>query len=162
MCASNSHSYTHLIQALCIVRKPTLWGFITSKYPGTHDIGLATGTGALGFLFLGFSPAGVVRTKGAAKIMAGDLFSLHGTVSPSQHSNVPGAQTACSAPSLESVHAMLAWPRPREATPIKSNHRTPQFALYIAHVSRTRVVYSSYTVQKIKCQHSGEQALYTG
>ena len=40
MCASNSHSYTHLIQALGIVRKPTLWGFITSKYPGTHDIGL--------------------------------------------------------------------------------------------------------------------------
>ena len=42
MCASNSHSYTHLIQALCIVRKPTVWVFITSKYPGTHDIGLPT------------------------------------------------------------------------------------------------------------------------
>ena len=41
MCASNSHSYTHLIQALGIVRKPTIWVFITSKYPGTHDIGLA-------------------------------------------------------------------------------------------------------------------------
>ena len=40
MCASNSHSYTHLIQALGIVRKPTVWVFITSKYPGTHDIGL--------------------------------------------------------------------------------------------------------------------------
>ena len=27
--ASNSHSYTHLILALGIVREPTLWGFIT-------------------------------------------------------------------------------------------------------------------------------------
>ena len=40
MCASNSHSYTHLIQALGIVREPTVWVFITSKYPGTRDIGL--------------------------------------------------------------------------------------------------------------------------
>ena len=40
MCASNSHSYTHLILAVGIVRKPTVWVFITSKYPGTHDIGL--------------------------------------------------------------------------------------------------------------------------
>ena len=40
MCASNSHSYTHLIQALGIVREPPVWVFITSKYPGTHDIGL--------------------------------------------------------------------------------------------------------------------------
>ena len=44
MCASNSHSYTHLIQALGIVRKPTVWLFITPKCPGTHDIGL-TSTG---------------------------------------------------------------------------------------------------------------------
>ena len=42
MYASNSHSYTHLILALGIVRKPTVWVFITSKYPGIHDIGLAT------------------------------------------------------------------------------------------------------------------------
>ena len=42
MCASNSHSYTHLILALGIVREPTVWVFITSKYPGTHDIGLPT------------------------------------------------------------------------------------------------------------------------
>ena len=41
MYASNSHSYTHLILALGIVREPTLWGFITSQYPGIHDIGLA-------------------------------------------------------------------------------------------------------------------------
>ena len=40
MYASNSHSYTHLILALGIVRKPTVWLFITSKYTGTHDIGL--------------------------------------------------------------------------------------------------------------------------
>ena len=40
MYASNSHSYTHLILALGIVRKPTIWVFITSKYPGIHDIGL--------------------------------------------------------------------------------------------------------------------------
>ena len=42
MCARNSHSYTHLILALGIVREPTVWVFITSKYPGTHDIGLPT------------------------------------------------------------------------------------------------------------------------
>ena len=40
MCASNSYSYTHLILALGIVREPTVWVFITLKYPGTHDIGL--------------------------------------------------------------------------------------------------------------------------
>ena len=40
MYASNFHSYTHLIVALSIVRKSTVWVFITSKYPGTHDIGL--------------------------------------------------------------------------------------------------------------------------
>ena len=28
----NSQSYTHLILALGIVREPTVWGFITSKY----------------------------------------------------------------------------------------------------------------------------------
>ena len=37
----NYHSYTHLILALGIVREPTVWGFITSKYPGVHDIGRA-------------------------------------------------------------------------------------------------------------------------
>ena len=42
MYASNSHSYTHVILALGIVREPTVWGFITSKYPGIHDIGLPT------------------------------------------------------------------------------------------------------------------------
>ena len=42
MYAGNSHSYTHLILALGIVREPTVWLFITSKYPGTHDIGLPT------------------------------------------------------------------------------------------------------------------------
>ena len=42
MCASNSHSYTHLIKALGIVREHTVWEFITSQYPGIHDIGLAT------------------------------------------------------------------------------------------------------------------------
>ena len=40
MCASNSHSYTHLIQALGIVRQPTVWVFISSQYPGIHDTGL--------------------------------------------------------------------------------------------------------------------------
>ena len=40
MYASNSHSYTHLILALGIVREPTVWWFITSKCPGTPDIGL--------------------------------------------------------------------------------------------------------------------------
>ena len=41
MYATNSHSYTHLILALGIVREPTVWGVIT-QYPGIHDIGLAT------------------------------------------------------------------------------------------------------------------------
>ena len=41
---SNSHSYTHLILALGIVRKPTVCVFVTSNYPGTHDIGLPTST----------------------------------------------------------------------------------------------------------------------
>ena len=44
MYASNSHSYTHLILALGIVREPTVWVFITSEYPGTHDIGLPSET----------------------------------------------------------------------------------------------------------------------
>ena len=44
MYASNSHSYTHLILALGIVREPTVWVYITSKYPGIHDIGLPTPT----------------------------------------------------------------------------------------------------------------------
>ena len=41
MYACNSHSYTHLKLALGIVRKPRVWVFITSKYPGIHDIGRA-------------------------------------------------------------------------------------------------------------------------
>ena len=40
MYASNSHSYTHLILALGIVREPTVWDFMTSQYFGIHDIGL--------------------------------------------------------------------------------------------------------------------------
>ena len=40
MYASNSHSYTHLILALGIVREPTVWVFLTSQYPDIHDIGL--------------------------------------------------------------------------------------------------------------------------
>ena len=42
MYASNFHSYTHLIPALGIVRKPTVWGFITSEYPDIHDTSLAS------------------------------------------------------------------------------------------------------------------------
>ena len=42
MYASNIHSYTHLILALGIVKEPTVWGFIASKYPGIHDIGQPT------------------------------------------------------------------------------------------------------------------------
>ena len=41
MYASNSHSYTHVILALGIVIEPTVWWFITSKYPGIHDSGRA-------------------------------------------------------------------------------------------------------------------------
>ena len=45
MYASNYHTYTHLILALGIVRKPTIWGFITLHYPGIHDIGLLNKVG---------------------------------------------------------------------------------------------------------------------
>ena len=38
MYANNSHTYTHLIIALGIVRNPTIWGLITPKYSCTHDI----------------------------------------------------------------------------------------------------------------------------
>ena len=44
MYASNYHSYTHLILALGIVREPTLWVFMISKYPGIHEIGLPNST----------------------------------------------------------------------------------------------------------------------
>ena len=58
MYARNSHSYTRVILALGIVRKPTVWVFITSKYPGTHDIGLPSLSpdlrGAGGYLFICF------------------------------------------------------------------------------------------------------------
>ena len=46
MYASNYHSYTHLILALGIVREPTVWVFITSKYPDIHDIGLPSNNSA--------------------------------------------------------------------------------------------------------------------
>ena len=62
MCASNSHSYTHLILALGIVRKPTVWVFITSKYPGTHDIGLAN---SVLFVFV-YEQAGILGTDMAS------------------------------------------------------------------------------------------------
>ena len=40
VCARNYHSYTHIIIALGIVREPTVWGFMTSKYSCTYDIAL--------------------------------------------------------------------------------------------------------------------------
>ena len=40
MYARTRHSYTHLILALGVVREPTVWGFMTSQYPGKYDIGL--------------------------------------------------------------------------------------------------------------------------
>ena len=49
MHASNSQSYTHLILALGIVREPTIRVFITSEYPGTHDMGLPTSIPAAGY-----------------------------------------------------------------------------------------------------------------
>ena len=42
VCARNYHSYTHLTLGLGILRKLTVWGFMTSKYSCTHDTGLAT------------------------------------------------------------------------------------------------------------------------
>ena len=45
MYASNSHSYTDLILVLGIVREPTVWGFMPSKYSGVHDIGLPSDSG---------------------------------------------------------------------------------------------------------------------
>ena len=46
VCARDYHSYTHLLLALGIVSEPTVWKFITSKYPGIHVIGLPTVTHA--------------------------------------------------------------------------------------------------------------------
>ena len=40
VCARYYHSYTHLILAQGIVREPTVWVFITSKYPDIREIGL--------------------------------------------------------------------------------------------------------------------------
>ena len=46
--ARNFHSYTRLIPALGIVREPTVRWFITSQYPGIHDMaGLVLGTKTL-------------------------------------------------------------------------------------------------------------------
>ena len=73
MCASNSHSYTHLILALGIVRKPTVWGIITSKYPGTHDIGLPNNVVSQGWL----------RVKSSELIAA----SLHANNTGKQRNN---------------------------------------------------------------------------
>ena len=36
----NSHSYTHLILALGIVREPTVWALLLQNIYCTHDIGL--------------------------------------------------------------------------------------------------------------------------
>ena len=48
MYAINSHSYTHLILALGIVREPTVWVFITSQYPGIHDLARLLTAGSIG------------------------------------------------------------------------------------------------------------------
>ena len=53
VCVIYSHSYTHLILALGIVIEPTVWGFITSKYPGILDIGLPIARGGLFEALLG-------------------------------------------------------------------------------------------------------------
>ena len=42
MYAIHFDSYTHLILALGTIREPTVRGFMTSQYPGIHDIGLPT------------------------------------------------------------------------------------------------------------------------
>ena len=41
VCARNNHSYTRLILALGIVRYPAAWGFMTSEYSCTRNIGRA-------------------------------------------------------------------------------------------------------------------------
>ena len=41
MCVRNYHSYTHLIPDFGIVREPTIWRIMTSKYSCTDDIGPA-------------------------------------------------------------------------------------------------------------------------
>ena len=45
MYAINSHRCTHLTLDLGIIREPTVWEFITSQYPDTHNIGLPRITG---------------------------------------------------------------------------------------------------------------------
>ena len=42
MCTRNYHSFTHLLLALGIVREPTVWEFMTTKYYCAHDIGRAS------------------------------------------------------------------------------------------------------------------------
>ena len=80
MCASNSHSYTHLILALGIVREPTVWVFITSKYPGTHDIGLPTLRGCAAVCLGGVIIAGVVGEGVAGerwhRVRGGGVFRI--------------------------------------------------------------------------------------
>ena len=72
MYATNSYSYIDLIQAVGIVREPTVWGFRTSQYPGIHDIGLATsdqGTGQLLFSIpLGPKRTPVCRVEETSKV----------------------------------------------------------------------------------------------
>ena len=78
MYASNSHSYTHLILALGIVSEPTVWVFITSKYRGIHDIGLANNS--LCGTFVLRESSDEIRPRGFIHMVAIGRVSLTGVV----------------------------------------------------------------------------------
>ena len=89
MCASNSHSYTHLILALGIVREPTVWVFSTSKYPGIHDIGPASKTAARPVSAAG---AREVQARGATRQLLLLLYP------PRMWNTAGGSSVHCSTP----------------------------------------------------------------
>ena len=64
MYASNSHSYTHLILALGIVREPTVWGFITSKYLAYMTLAGLLSTQAFGAMMEASFKSGLWRAAG--------------------------------------------------------------------------------------------------
>ena len=70
ICARNNHRYTHLILALGIIREPTVWGFMISKYSCTHDIGWASVSLAEILVLAGTTGAGGMATPTSTRISA--------------------------------------------------------------------------------------------
>ena len=93
MYASNPHSYTHLILALVIVREPTIWVFITLKYPGIHDIGLPSGNDLGAACGDEHAHAYVCGRLGAVSVSGGLRLSPTWKKSKRGNAGVPHAQT---------------------------------------------------------------------